>query len=132
MEYRENRLEYSDKYRYHIHVIDTLTDEEVDVRHAKNLEGVKRNISRALKDLGLPRRYDNTGKYVIFVKDAEFFTRKGTQKVSRICYYDKLLRNYILIDNQEVLEERGIDFDIWHDNYLTEEERAEYDAIRTH
>lgn len=108
-------------YRYKVSFVDTATDKVEAIRHSYDIEGVKRQISRYLAPT---KTYDNTGRIVIYIFDEEFFTPEGRHRLD-------MTRKHEWIDN-DVIFDRGIDFDIWHDHYLSSDDRKFYDILRVH
>ena len=109
-------------FRFTITFIDTATDKEVAVLRSDSLTGVKRQIMRHIYPT---KAYTGTGWEVVYINDVEFSTHDGLEKLRAIEDGGTWI-------DRETFEERGIDFDIWHDEYLTDEERAFFDKLKVH
>ncbi len=117
-----DRYEYSECFRYRISIVDTATDEVVAVKYAKHFTGIKRRIAVALRQLGHPKYRAKDNPYFIYVYDSEFEKDEGMDRLEELAIDWP-------IDWDEVME-RGIDFDVWYEDILTDEERKEYVAFK--
>ena len=99
--------------RYQITFIDTEDDYVFHIARATNYQGIKRAITSEMKELGLSS-YDPFGQYVAYIYDTQF----DPDRIAELTFSQP----------SDILEERGLDFDVWHDEYLTDEERAEFDG----
>lgn len=108
-------------YRYTITFVDTSTDEVIDTHGSNTVEGVKRTIYRYFKGIYEQRHYDNSGNDVVYIYD----------KLLQESWIRQLCEEHpdVWID-PDLLYERGIDFDVWHDFCTSSIERAAYDTAK--
>lgn len=100
--------------RYAVIMVDTIDDYVFVDKWAASYKAIKQIISYELNQLGI-EKYDPLGDYALYIYDTEF----DQDRLAALSYRQE----------PGVTAERGLDFDVWHDEYLTDAERAEFDAV---
>jgi len=111
------------KFRFFASVVDTESDEIIARLRAKTIKNLKRQIKRYFAEEGSDW-YDNTDGDVLYIKDVEYETLEGRKRIAEIS-------SEVYID-MDVFPERGLDYDIWHDYYLTPNERRYFNIVKVH
>lgn len=114
---------YDSKFPFCATFVDSYTDAIMSTRHGSNYRTLKQNILSELRTkYNFPKGvYDNTNYLVMYIYDESFRSDMGKRRLARMQAHGWYLE-------PEVFYTRGMDYDEWHDHYLTSEERELYDA----
>lgn len=108
-------------YKYVATFVDTETDDVTATKYSDTLIGLKRVIRRHIHP---EKVYTGRDWEIVYIMERSFNTPEGRERLSQIAKEE-----YI---DPELLATRGLDFDVWHDLYLTDGERDHFDTVNPH